>query len=172
MNATGNFSGNKVIDSLERQMQRKKHKLRVREAYQKGDSNLTQTIYDPNVFILGTEFVDKYASHHKRNKSKTIQIQEDNCTQIEKQNRLLLEKIKEVNYRRSNFDGGAYTTGAPSLSPGRAGKDPKQLLLQASASKRKVGRKDISKQNDRLLNRLFATKASFNVIKWDDARRK
>ena len=72
MNATGTFSGNKLIDSFERQMQRKKHKLRLREAYEKGDQRLTETIYDPNVFILGTEFVDTYASHHKRNKSKTI----------------------------------------------------------------------------------------------------
>jgi len=90
---------------------------------------------------------------------------------------MLLEKIKEVKYRRSNFDSlqiksGALTAGKPSLSPSRATKDPKQLLLQASASKRKVNTKERHQQNDVLLNRLFGTKASFNVIKWDNARRK
>jgi hypothetical protein len=45
-------------------------------------------------------------------------------------------------------------------------------LLKASASKRKVQRLEIADANGVLLDRLFATKASFNVIKWDNARRK
>lgn len=36
-NVTGTFSGNKLLEGYERQMQKKKHKERLKEAYDNGD---------------------------------------------------------------------------------------------------------------------------------------
>ena len=89
-------TGNNYMDRFELELKKQVHKQRIRVARENGNDELTNTIYDPNVFILGTAQMDNFASTHKRNYAKTIQLKEERCTEIERENRILLEKMSNI----------------------------------------------------------------------------
>ena len=89
-------TGNNYMDRFELELKKQVHKQRIRVARENGNDELTNTIYDPNVFILGTAQMDNFASTHKRNYAKTIQLKEERCTEIERENRILFEKMQTV----------------------------------------------------------------------------
>ena len=65
-------TGNNYMDRFELELKKQVHKQRIRVARNNGNDELTNTIYDPNVFILGTAQMDNFASTHIRNYAKTI----------------------------------------------------------------------------------------------------
>jgi hypothetical protein len=84
------------MDRFEHEVKNQVHKKRVTIARNRGNSEFASTIFDPDVFVLGTSHMDSFASVHRRNQAKTLQIKEERCSKIEKDNRLLFEKMAEV----------------------------------------------------------------------------
>ena len=74
MNREIQGTGNPFMDRWESHRRSQTHINGVQKARAQGHSELAETIYDPNVFILGTQHVDHFQSVHKRNDSKTIQL--------------------------------------------------------------------------------------------------
>jgi hypothetical protein len=60
------------MDRFEHEVKNQVHKKRITIARTKGNKELGETLFDPNVFVLGTSHMDSYASCHKRNTSKTL----------------------------------------------------------------------------------------------------
>ena len=65
-------TGNKAMDRWEDNLRGKTHCSGVQKARATGHGELAETIYDPNVFILGTSHMEHFKSTHKRNHSKTL----------------------------------------------------------------------------------------------------
>ena len=74
------------------------------------------------MFVLGTSAIDHYDSVHKRNYAKTILLQEEKLTEIERTNKILFDKMKEVKGRKQNITTLMTHTGKTSISPPRPNK--------------------------------------------------
>ena len=95
-------------------------------ARHEGNNELSQTIFDPNVFVLGTSAIEHYDSVHKRNYAKTLLLQEEKLTEIERTNKILFDKMNEVKGRKQNITTLMTHTGKTSISPPR----PKKALFK------------------------------------------
>ena len=73
-------TGNQYMDRFEHEVKNMVHKKRVAIARDRGNSEFAATIFDPDVFVLGTSHVDQYSSVHLRNNAKTLQLEEERCT--------------------------------------------------------------------------------------------
>lgn len=108
------------MDRFELAVKDQVHKKRVTIARHMGNSELTNTIFDPNVFVLGTEHIDHYPSIHKRNHAKKLLLKEERNTEIERENLILHAKMAEVKNRKLNFTTLQTSTGKTSPSPTRS----------------------------------------------------
>lgn len=62
--------GNPEIDAAEEDRQRRHHLKRVNVAREEGDAQLSQTMYDPDTFVLGTKYAESFRSKHQRDVKK------------------------------------------------------------------------------------------------------
>lgn len=96
-------TGNQYMDRFEHEVKNQVHKKRVTLARNNGDKEFAATIFDPDVFVLGTTHMDTFASVHRRNQAKTLQLKEERCSEIERENRILFEKMANVQRRKANI---------------------------------------------------------------------
>ena len=146
-------TGNQYMDRFEEAVKDQVHKKRVTIARHHGNSELTNSMFDPNVFILGTEYSDKFNSVHKRNHAKTLLLKEQRYSEIERENRILFDKMSSVKNRKLNFVTLQTSTGKTSPSPMRPNRpifkktDPLELLTASKSLNRRLHQKKLQDEN-------------------------
>ena len=137
----------------------------MRQAKATGDKQLSATIYDPDVFILGTEHAAEYTSKHKRNPAKAIQLREDASTLIEIENNILFDKLEKQLLRT--------TKNQVRHSPDRRRviRAQHKILATASLERKKHQSSQLQDENLRLLKRLQETKPNYKTIEWEKERK-
>lgn len=96
-------TGNQYMDRFEHEVKKMVHKKRVTIARNRGNSEFSATIFDPDVFVLGTSHMESFPTVHRRNQAKTLQLKEERCSEIERENKILFEKMALVQNRELNI---------------------------------------------------------------------
>lgn len=149
------------IEKFDLQLNRRHHVNRVRVAKATGDKQLSATIYDPDVFIIGTEHATEYTSKHKRNPAKALQLREDASTLIEIENNILFDKLEKQMLRT--------TKNQVRYSPDRTRVIHAQhkILSTASHERRRNHFSQLMDENMRFLKRLQEAKSNYRTIEWE-----
>ena len=80
-------SGNLILDEIEQYKKSMQHKQRIVKARQTGDMALTNQLYDPNIFVLGTTMASNFPSIYQKNDAKGKQLKSERNVQIERENK-------------------------------------------------------------------------------------
>lgn len=93
---------------------------------------------------------------HLRDKSKARRIQEDRAAEIQLENRILLQKMLNIDTKPSQFSAQNYSARGPRL----------QSSLHGEKQRRELDR--ITTANQNLLSRLQSAKPSIDVRGWEE----
>jgi len=93
---------------------------------------------------------------HLRSKSKAKKIQEDRAADIQLENRILLQKMLNIDTKPSQFSAENYSARGPA----------KQQSLHGEKQRRELDR--ITQANQNLLSRLQSAKPSIDVRGWEE----
>lgn len=87
-------SGNALLDEIETYKRKKIHNERINIARLQGDKRLSQTMYDPDAFVMGTSHMNQ--SIYTKNNAKQLQINHERCQEIERSNKILFERMRNL----------------------------------------------------------------------------
>ena len=92
----GRRYGNPVLDELEGLRKKEHHRMKVRAARNEGDKRLSQTMYDPDAFVLGTKYAESFISKHSKNPAKKLLQESERLLEIERTNKILFERMCDI----------------------------------------------------------------------------
>ena len=93
------------MDEIENYKRKKFHMQKVNMARLQGDKKLSQTMYDPDAIVFGTRNMGQ--SIYSKNNAKQLQMNHERCQEIERSNRLLLERMMTL-AQKPHFSTGKF----------------------------------------------------------------